>query len=1156
MQWNLRPAWKVAIATLAGLALTALVLAWPAIVRGASPPVITQVQVTSSKSTFFYSPALPDTGGTVYFNSLGGGAGQIITVTVTVSDDNPLAFSGGYAFGITPTTLIPSSQNGTSSTWSVAYTVQAGHGSENGIRFVITDSNNFTDTTTISFTLDDTPPVVNYTGVTLPGYDPDLDPFNEAGNWYASSNFNGGPGNDDWAFDFEFSDSQTGARSASADWDHSNNGDDQLGYNPGLIGHGVFGTGSGTSGNSVRDDVDGVVTVTVRVEDNVGNVGFDRLKLRIDNTPPTINPGGSWSESSSFLHANGSTLYFSHQMSGPQQATLGGTANDGAGSGLDVATFSSEGNLAGSPGPDNDPGSWSGIYSFSSSSSQGDGTAVATLKDHVGNTKTQTYTYVLDGTPPVITPTGWAENPDSAYLHIIGGQLFFSHQMPSGQPASVSGTAADNLDGSGLERATFSNEPNLAVSPPDAPSPASWFGAYTFASGSSQGDGLAAVTVYDRVGNTAIHNFTYTLDATPPVVTYTGVTNPGYNPDGDELDEVGNWYASANFNEGPGNDDWVFFSDFSDSQTGLRSVRADWDHSNNPNDQLNYDPGLDGDGIFGTGTGSSGSSVRDDADGVVTVTVRVEDNVGNVGFDRLKLGIDNTPPTITSGSWSESSPFLHANGSTLYFSHQMSSPQQATLGGAANDGAGSGLDVMTFSSEANLAGSPGPDNTPDNWSGVYTFSISSISAGDGTAVVTLKDHLGHTKTQAYTYILDTTPPTTPGNFRITTSPAKPGYYNTQSLGFAWNSASDSSSGLLGYYLGASNPPTVFYAPGVTAASFNTGSDGVFTFYLQAQDRVANASLTSTDPITVDTEGPHRSFITASPEEAEHRFLVEWGADDFVTWSVDFDVQYRVNGGAWVPWLSATTATSQYFGPDVPVVVENDTLYEFQVRARDYVGNQGGWSDPWSGALTQRFVFFPVIFNKLDTSIPFAVFDGFETGAFVGWKTGGVLPRSIVPHPVSPPNGVPSNAGNYAALLGSPSYGCGNQGSVPVGQAFIQAYALVPASGTPSLRFDYRVLSYDTVRSSGGEWWDRLEVQVNGVRLPDANGSGLADSNPYGDPNPGGLSCNSLYDSGWQEGAINLSAYAGQTVVLTLFNESHKDGYWNTYSYLDNIRIEP
>jgi hypothetical protein len=126
----------------------------------------------------------------------------------------------------------------------------------------------------------------------------------------------------------------------------------------------------------------------------------------------------------------------------------------------------------------------------------------------------------------------------------------------------------------------------------------------------------------------------------------------------------------------------------------------------------------------------------------------------------------------------------------------------------------------------------------------------------------------------------------------------------------------------------------------------------------------------------------------------------------------------------------------------------------------------------------------------------------------------------------------------------------------VGQAFIQAYASVPASGTPSLRFDYRVLSYDSVRDKHGEWWDRLEVQVNGTRLPDENGSSLGNNNPYGDPALGPLTCSSLYDSGWREGKINLSAYAGQTVVLTFFNESHKDGYWNTYSYLDNIRIEP
>src|SRR5512143_565185 len=97
---SLRPARMLATAIMAGLALVAAALTWPILVQAATPPSITLVQVTSSKAAFFYSP-LTDTGGSVYFNNLNGeGAGQVITVTVAVSDDNPTMFSGGYAFGI------------------------------------------------------------------------------------------------------------------------------------------------------------------------------------------------------------------------------------------------------------------------------------------------------------------------------------------------------------------------------------------------------------------------------------------------------------------------------------------------------------------------------------------------------------------------------------------------------------------------------------------------------------------------------------------------------------------------------------------------------------------------------------------------------------------------------------------------------------------------------------------------------------------------------------------------------------------------------------------------------------------------------------------------------------------------------------------------
>jgi hypothetical protein len=192
----------------------------------------------------------------------------------------------------------------------------------------------------------------------------------------------------------------------------------------------------------------------------------------------------------------------------------------------------------------------------------------------------------------------------------------------------------------------------------------------------------------------------------------------------------------------------------------------------------------------------------------------------------------------------------------------------------------------------------------------------------------------------------------------------------------------------------------------------------------------------------------------------------------------------------------------------------------------------------------RQLFTPIILGKADVTIPTAVFDGFETGSIVGWKVSGALPHQVVRHPVPPVDGTPPNGGTYAARLGSNSYGCADTPIVPIGRVTMQAYTSVPTSGTPYLRFDYRVLSYDTVRSKSGVWWDRLEVRVDDQVLA-----------RYGDPDFANLACDNLYDTRWEQAEFNLSDYAGQTVLLTFFNENHEDGYWNTYSYLDNIRVE-
>jgi hypothetical protein len=1367
---TLRPAWRLAIAIAAGLALAVMVLAWPAIVRGDPPPVITQVEVTSSKSPYFYSPPLADTGGSVYFNSLSGaGAGQLITVTVTVSDDDPIGFDGGPAFGSTPSTSVPTTQEGTTSTWSVTYTIGTGDASEPGVVFTVTDSLSATDTISINFIQDNVSPslssptiiensqylyAVGNTGIYYGNAMATAVPFTITG----SASDSGGVGLGRATFSTALGDTppddttpitwtaiytagstnedqgtitvtvydkvgnsvaQTYAYTRDTeppglvfnymqvpDADSGNDGfDPDTGWEDDLTVEFAWSAstdpgGSGIAGyllsstppvtsafytatsGSLTMIQDGLYDVNIRAQDNVGNLSdlnyvnyihLDReapvngrldlfeesggqylfiadytdittgtlfynnaatssFQVTADNTDPSFEWGGDYSQpwKAAFSPGWGQSLYedpsspyrntytidsleitdvftvyfinkagnvFSIPInaeldtSGPAITFTSVTTPDwdadgdtsdftnywyrtgGLTSGWEFAT----GVTSEQAGVDPSVGwaywdhSTGTTYDQSQAAPGGDGTfagvsddpdgmvtVTVVLTDRVNNSGDVSMTLNLDKTPPVITPFGWDES--SQYLYIIGDELFFSHQMPGAQEANLSGDAADNPGGSGLDRAAFSSEPNLASSPGPDGDPTHWSGDYTFASSSIQGDGLAVVTIYDHVGNNITGSFTYTLDETAPVVTVTNVTDPGYDPVPPEEDTEGNWYASSDFNGGSVGGGWDFNFTFDDSQTGSRSASADWDHSTDTTDRTDYNPGLDGQGTF--------SNVSNDADGVVTVTVRVEDNVGNVGSNSLNLRIDKAPPTITSGGWSESSQFLHADGTTLYFGHQMAGPQQATLSGQANDGAGSGLDVMAFSSEPNLAGSPIPDDTPANWSGNYTFDNSS-DQGDGTVVVSLQDNLyqhldlfgrpdssDHVKTKAYTYVLDITPPTMPTNFTITTPPIVAGYYNTRSLNLSWSSSTDdiAGSGLEGYYLGTNNPPTGFYPPTTTATPFNTGSDGIMTLYLAAKDNVGNTSLTSTAPITVDTQGPISS-MTISTEEAKRRFLVQWSADDVTTWPVNYDVQYQVNNGVWKPWLSATTATSQYFGPSAPETVEPTILFRFRVRARDYVNNVGGWHFSPIVSVTRRYVYVPAVLGNINLSIPFFISGDFESGNFAGWKVGGVLPHSIEEHPVFPPGGTPPNGGTYAALLGSPSYGCGSTPNVPVGQAYIKVYINVPTGGTPFLRFQYRVLSYDAGQTKSGDPWERLEVQVNNTTLE-----------RYGNPNYEGLSCSKLYDSQWKSAEFDLSAYAGKTVILTFSNVTHKEtdpkypapegmSYYNTYSYVDNIRIE-
>lgn len=83
----------------------------------------------------------------------------------------------------------------------------------------------------------------------------------------------------------------------------------------------------------------------------------------------------------------------------------------------------------------------------------------------------------------------------------------------------------------------------------------------------------------------------------------------------------------------------------------------------------------------------------------------------------------------------------------------------------------------------------------------------------------------------------------------------------------------------------------------------------------------------------DTEPP---IVTVDPLPAfsGRSFTVSWSGDDQGAAGIaHYDVQYRVDGGAWVDWLFGVTFTAAEFNAG-----EDGGLYEFRARGVDNVGN--------------------------------------------------------------------------------------------------------------------------------------------------------------------------------------------------------------------------
>jgi hypothetical protein len=88
-------------------------------------------------------------------------------------------------------------------------------------------------------------------------------------------------------------------------------------------------------------------------------------------------------------------------------------------------------------------------------------------------------------------------------------------------------------------------------------------------------------------------------------------------------------------------------------------------------------------------------------------------------------------------------------------------------------------------------------------------------------------------------------------------------------------------------------------------------------------------------ISLDRAAPS-SAVSPLPPASLALFNVTWGGADATSGVASYDVQYRVDGGAWVDWQMQTTSTQALFVSAAP------HTYGFRSRATDRAGNVEAW----------------------------------------------------------------------------------------------------------------------------------------------------------------------------------------------------------------------
>lgn len=1096
-------------------ALTAVV--WPVPVAYADDPEIITITVTSSLETYFYDPGLGMTGGEVFFNNLAGeGAGQVITVTMTVTGSMPITLTGDTAFGMTPI-----SDTNTTGELGITYTIGTSAGTENGVPFTITNASGF-DTAVITFTQDNVDPGLPTSPQARPDGYADTGEYDDETliyfTWAAASDNSGGSGIATYYAEIGDSTPDEGVLTDFEDTD----------------------TGS-----------EGLNAYYVAAVDHVGNVGPSASDtITIDTIDPVITAITVTSDSPTYFYApplgaTGGEVFFN---------SVGG---EGAGQRITVTVwwtdanpYRLQGDDAFNDGPQADTSGppWTVSYSIENNAPS-ETNRVFTVTDWVSHTDTAVITFTQDNITPTVeltdvTDPGYDYDPDwgqpTNELDIDGSNWYSAGNF-IGLTYRWYFTSTTSDGGAGLASGSAFWDHSSGITHDQTKNCGS-DGSDFFSGVGDDTDGVvtATVTITDRVGNSADSSVVLNIDNTRP-----DITSPSINEHNEPHLHVYPGSTSIYYGDGMGSDPEDFDVEgwAQDDGVGLDKATYPMAFDTTPSpDDLKASPPPDPNPRFWSGRYAADE--EDYGDDFIQVTV--SDLLGNSRTRSFAYWRDVTHPqvTLTDVTDPDYDPDENELNATGNWYRTSGLAGWAFTSDTSDSGAG-----LTSGTASGTAFWDHPNDTHDQTidcgsGGDGTFTgVSDDGSGTVTVTVTITDNVGNATTSVPLVIrLDGTPPSVPGSFAYQNDadsggdgfPPEAGYYDSTAIQLQSNASTDGGSGLPAtpYHLWTTPPTGDSYAES-SPYTITVGSSGTYNIYLTAEDNVGNISGDAvTGPVVVDTQPPQGSVVCPASTTALS-FTVSWSATDQgpagLRSTNPYAVSYNIDGGVWQNWLANTSTTAATFGPNSPTIVAYGHTYCFRMRAVDRAGNVAYTAgnnctvtiDP--AAILEK-VFLPILMTP-DPNW------GFETGDFTSWQHGGQLAQSV--------STAYRHSGSYAALLGSPSYACTG---VPVGSAWLRRSVTVPSSGSPTLSFWYRIFTQD---ENVNDQYDYFAVYINGSDLV------VKDANTT---QPAIPSC-PTYDLGWKQVNFSLSAYQGQIIEITFYNYNRPDSNYNTYTYIDDVSVQ-